>query len=1211
MDLFESLKTLFESRIVILDGGMGTMIQKHGLTEKDYRGELFKNHCKDLLNNNEALNLTQPDLIYKVHKQYLEAGADIIETNTFNGNTIAQQDFLTVEYTYDMNFHAAKLARKAADEFPEKKYVAGAVGPTPKTASISRNVDDASQRDILFDELVDSYMISIKALHEGGVDIILIETIFDTLNAKAGIYAYEEYFKDKNKLPLILSGTLVDMSGRTLSGQTAEAFLISTQHANPICIGLNCALGANHMKPFLSNLSKIANFYVHAYPNAGLPNAMGGYDEDPESFAKNCIPFINEKLVNMIGGCCGTTPDHIKALKNLIAASTVPIRTIPPRNNKLMLSGLKEFILFDDIPFVNIGERCNISGSMKFKKILITDSNYEGSMQIAREQVQNGAQVLDINLDEGMIDSKAVMEKFLRLLVTDPEIATVPLMLDSSKFEVLEAGLKCVQGKCIVNSISLKNGEKEFIEQAKIIKRHGASLVVMAFDETGQATEINHKIEIVTRSYNILTGLGFYPEDIIFDVNILTIATGIEEHNPYAFNFIESAKIIRSKYPYSHISGGVSNLSFSFRGLIYLREAMHSVFLYHAIKAGMDMGIVNAGALPIYEDIPQDLRSIIEDVIFNTSADGKHVERLIDYAEKERHKGKTKQAERPQEEWRGLGLEDRIKQALVKGIPDYIVSDLEEARSLFPNPLHIIEGPLMAGMGVVGDLFGSGKMFLPQVIKSARVMKTGISYLEPFMLTGEEKSNNGKVLLATVKGDVHDIGKNIVGVVLKCNNYDVIDLGVQVAWETVLENIRTHNVDIVGLSGLITPSLDHMVNYAKQMELAGLKLPLLIGGATTSKIHTSVKISQCYSGPVVHVLDASRSVGVVSALLDPNLKDSFFQEIKDEYKTIREDYLSSQKEKKYKSLSDARKNKLVLDWIDYKPFTPHFVGVKVIDQSIEDLIPYIDWNPFFSLWQVRGRYPTRSYPKIFDDPVAGKQAKSLFDEANGLLKEICENKLLKARGVIGIFEAKAVNDDIELIHDGQCYKFYSLRQQEESPVNGPSLSLSDYISPVSDYIGGFAVTAGLGCDELCKEYEDNHDDYKSIMIKALADRLVEAFAEYLHQEVRIKYWGYSDKTSSPQDLIYGKYVGIRPAPGYPTQPDHSEKLTLWKILDAENHTGIKLTESLAMTPAASVCGLYFAHPKATYFGLGQITDEQIEDYAQRKGVTGEEIRKWI
>lgn len=1211
-DLFRSLQDLFQKRIVVLDGGMGTMIQKYKLTEADYRGERFKNHPKDLLNNNEVLNLTQPDIIYSIHKQYLEAGADIIETNTFNGNTIAQGDFQMVEYAYEMNFEAARLAKKATSEFSEKKYVAGAVGPTPRAASISRNVDDPSFRDVFFDDLVNSYYLTIKGLHEGGADIIMIETIFDTLNSKAGIFAYEEYFKDKPKLPLIISGTLVDLSGRTLSGQTAEAFLISTQHSKPICIGLNCALGATHMKPFLANLSKYATTYVHAYPNAGLPNAMGGYDETPEAFATNCMSFINEKLVNMIGGCCGTTPDYIRAVKQALEKFQSPIRPIPQKINKLMLSGLKEFILFDDIPFVNIGERCNISGSLKFKKLLITDNNYEASLQIAREQVQNGAQVLDINLDDGMIDSKAVMEKFLRLLTTDPEISTLPLMLDSSKFEVLEAGLKCVQGKCIVNSISLKNGEEEFLQQAKIILRHGASVVVMAFDENGQATDVENKVRIVDRSYNLLTNLGFNPEDIVFDLNILTIATGIEEHNPYALNFIEACKIVRQKYPLSHVSGGVSNLSFSFRGLVNLREAMHSVFLYHAIKAGMDMGIVNAGALPIYAEVPEDLRLLIESIIFNKSEDGKHVERLIMYAEIEKTKGKTKATEKHKEEWRELCVEERIMQGLVKGVADYIVNDVIEAQQKYASPLEIIEGPLMQGMGIVGDLFGSGKMFLPQVIKSARVMKQGIGYLEPFLTRAEgQAKNNGTVLLATVKGDVHDIGKNIVGVVLKCNNFEVIDLGVQVTWETILSAIKSQKVDILGLSGLITPSLDHMVNYAKQMESNFLKIPLLIGGATTSKIHTAVKISQCYSGPVVHVLDASRSVGVTSALLDPELKDQYFSEIREEYKIIREDYLATQRDKKYKSLVDAKKNRLIIDWANFTPIKPKVKGITVIEQNLEELIPYIDWNPLFALWQVRGRYPNRSFPKIFEDAKAGEQARSLYKDASDLLKEICQNKELRAKGVIGLLKARSCGEDIEVKHKGQVYKFFGLRQQEESPVSGPNMNLADFVSPFADYIGGFAVTAGLGCEELCRKYEEKNDDYKAIMVKALADRLVEAFAEFLHEKVRQVYWGYSDEKRTPQELIYGKYIGIRPAPGYPTQPDHSEKLTLWKILDVEAHTGISLTESLAMTPAASVCGLYFANPKAKYFGLGQLTDEQIADYASRKGCSVEEVRKWI
>ena len=1211
MDSSKSLTALFESRTVVLDGGMGTMIQKYKLTEADYRGERFEHHVKDLLNNNEALNLTQPELIFGIHKEYLEAGADIIETNTFNGNTIAQEDFLLADLTYEMNYQAAQIAKRATSLFPGT-FVAGAVGPTPKTASISRNVEDASFRDIYFDDLVKSYVISIQGLTEGGSDIIMIETIFDTLNAKAAVYAYEEYFKDKPKLPLIISGTLVDLSGRTLSGQTAEAFLISMMHSKPLCIGLNCALGAVHMRPFLENLSKLAPFYVHAYPNAGLPNAMGGYDETPEMFAQHCMGFVRDKLVNMIGGCCGTKPEYIRALKDALTLNQIPIRPIPSPSHHLKLSGLKEFILFDDIPFVNVGERCNLSGSLRFKKLLITDNNYEASLQIAREQVQNGAQVLDVNVDDGMVDGVAVMTKFLRLLTTDPEIASVPLMIDSSNFNIIEAGLKCFQGKSIVNSISLKNGEAEFRAQATVVKRHGASVVVMAFDELGQATEVEHKMEIVRRSYTILTEMGFEPEDIIFDLNILTIATGIEEHNPYALNYLKAAQLVKKEFPYCHVSGGVSNLSFSFRGLNNFREAMHSVFLYHAIKAGMDMGIVNAGALPIYADLDPELRRIIEEVVFNQSEDGKHVERLISYAEIEKTKGKTKSGTKHVEEWRSLSVEERIQQALVKGIPDYIVNDLKEAQAKYPNPLELIEGPLMQGMSIVGDLFGSGKMFLPQVIKSARVMKCGIAYLEPFMTRneGDERRNNGTVLMATVKGDVHDIGKNIVGVVLKCNNYEVIDLGVQVTWETILSTIKSTKIDILGLSGLITPSLDHMVNYAKQMEQNNLKIPLLIGGATTSKIHTAVKISPCYKSPVVHVLDASRSVGVVSALLDANLKDSFFQEIKEEYKELREDYLSTQKDKKYKDLQSARKNKFLIDWAGYQPARPRVKGVSKVEASIEELTPFIDWNPFFALWQVRGRYPTRSYPRIFEDPRAGEQARTLHKDAVEMLALMSRDGSIKAKGVIGLFKANSLGDDIVVKAKGQRFVFYGLRQQEEPMTPGPCLCLSDFVSPVKDYVGAFAVTAGIGAEELCLKYEEVHDDYKSLMVKALADRLVEAFAEFLHMKVRSEFWGYSDNEATPQDLIYGKYQGIRPAPGYPTQPDHSEKQTLWTLLNVDSNADIHLTESFAMTPAASVCGLYFSHPKSSYFSVGQITEEQIGDYAKRKGCSIDEVKKW-
>lgn len=1217
--VYAYLQKIFSERIVILDGGMGTMIQTYEPNEEIYRGDRFIDHPQDLINNNDLLCITQPHMIYTIHRQYLEAGADIIETNTFNGTKIAQADFRAEHLVREINLEAAKLARKAADDVtanePHKwRLVAGAVGPTSKTASVSRNVEDPSQRDISFDELVDSYYEQISALYDGGVHIILIETIFDTLNAKAALFAYEQYFTDIPKLPLMLSGTLVDLSGRTLSGQTIEAFLASVMHSHPMCVGINCALGANHMMPFLTNLSDIAPMNVHAYPNAGLPNAMGGYDEDPEQFATNVMGFIRSRLLNMVGGCCGTTPAHINALVRRIEKEKIPRREIPKPIDKLILSGLKEFVLYDNIPFVNIGERCNLSGSIKFHRLMVKEKNYDAALEIAREQVNNGAQVLDINVDDGMIDSVAVMEKFLKLLTSDPEISTLPIMIDSSNFKVIEAGLKVVQGKCIVNSISLKNGEEEFLREAEFLRKFGAAAVVMAFDEQGQATEVDNKVQICDRVYSLLTEkLKFPPEDIIFDLNILTIATGMEEHNPYAKNFIDATKIVRAKYPKCHVSGGLSNLSFSFRGQTDLRESMHSVFLYHAIKAGMDMGIVNAGALPIYEDIPIDLRNLLEEVIFNQSEDGRHVERLVEYAEQQRHKTTNKSGEKPQEaEWRSFPLEKRFEHSLVKGLPENLEVDLQEALKVYPSPLQIIEGPLMSGMSVVGDLFGSGKMFLPQVIKSARVMKKAIGFLEPYMESAGTAGSNGTILMATVKGDVHDIGKNIVGVVLKCNNYKVIDLGVQVPWDTILRTIKEEHVDVLGLSGLITPSLDHMVNNAKQMEANGLKLPVLIGGATTSKMHTSVKISPCYSGPVVHVLDASRSVPVVSALLDDGLRDSYMQEIREEYAQLRKDYYTSQSEKKFRSIHDARNNKFIIDWSSYKPVTPKKLGVTVIeDQDLTELLPYIDWNPFFVVWQIRGRYPNRSYPRIFNDKNVGEQAKILYDEAQEMLQEVIRNKSLKASGVYGLFEAKAIGDDIEVYSDTEKFKFYTLRQQEILATGGPSLALSDFVSPNKDYFGAFAVTAGLGCDELSSQYEAEGDDYKSIMLKALADRLVEAFAEYLHEKVRTDYWGYTSEAMSKEDLIHEKYEGIRPAPGYPSQPDHLEKLALWKLLKVEENTGITLTDSLAMLPAASVSGIYISHPKAKYFNLGQVNDDQVQDYADRKGLMVEEVRKWI
>lgn len=1209
--LWRDLEDLFASRVVILDGGMGTMIQKEHFDDAAFRGERFKTHPCDLQNNSDILNLTQPEVILKIHRQYLEAGADIIETNSFNGTGVAQADFQTQHLVAEMNLAAARLARTAADAVTDRRrYVAGGLGPTSKTASVSRNVDDPSQRDVTFDELKHTYVEQLTALVEGGIHIVMIETIFDTLNAKAALAAYQDFFIDRPKLPLILSGTLVDLSGRTLSGQTVEAFFVSVMHLNPLCVGLNCALGATHMEPFLRNLSKIAHTYVHAYPNAGLPNAMGGYDEDAETFAKYTSKFAAEGLVNMLGGCCGTTPDHIRALKAAVEARSTPRPKLPP-SNFLMLSGLKEFVKFDGIPFVNIGERCNLSGSIRFRNLIVKQRDFDKALKVAREQVENGAQVLDVNMDEGLIDGVEYMEKFLKIMGADPEVASTPVVIDSSNFKVIEAGLKVLQGKSIVNSISLKNGEEEFLAEARVVRQHGAAVVIMAFDEAGQATTVEDKVKIVDRSYNLLTTrLDFPPQDLIFDVNILTIATGMEEHNDYAKNFIEAVRILRAKYPKCHFSGGLSNLSFGFRGLTELREEMHSVFLYHAINAGMDMGIVNAGALPIYEEIDVKVRELIEAVIFNSSPDGRHVERLTEYAESQRNKkGGESKSEAKVDTWGAMPLPERFRQALVKGIVDHLETDLEEALSAYPSALRIIEGPLMDGMSVVGDLFGSGKMFLPQVIKSARVMKKAIAYLEPHMEAKVSGSSNGVILMATVKGDVHDIGKNIVGVVLRCNNYEVVDLGVQVSLERIVETCSEQRIDIIGLSGLITPSLEHMVNFARQLNSKGFKQPILIGGATTSKMHTAVKIAPCYNRPTIHVLDASRAVGVASALMDRNLSDSYWEEIKEEYDDLRRDYYQTQAEKRYRSLETARANSLKIDWAAYTPSEPAHLGVHVIeDQDLAELLDFVDWNPFFSVWQIRGRYPNRSYPNLFNDARVGEQAKLLFEEAQVMLRELIATKQLRAKGVYGIFPCKSQGDDILL----ESETFYTLRQQEIHATEAPSIALSDFVSPHRDYIGAFAVTAGLNCDALAAEYESQQDDYKSIMVKALADRLVEAFAEFLHFKVRTEYWGYAKtETLSRQDLIYEKYAGIRPAPGYPAQPDHSEKFALWRLLNVEANTGIALTESLAMTPAASVCGLYISHPDSEYFQLGEVCADQLENYAARKGVSVEEVKKWL
>jgi len=1216
--LIDQLKNTLNERIMVIDGAMGTMIQRYKLTDADYRGERFKNHSNELKGNNDILSLTQPQIIKEIHKQYLEAGADIIETNTFNGTSISQADYKTEHLAYEINKAAAKIAKSAVDEVmknnPSKpRFVAGAIGPMNKALSLSPDVNDPGYRAVTFDEVYQSYKEAVTGLLDGGADILLVETIFDTLNAKAALVAIQDLLEERNQeVPIMISGTIVDQSGRTLSGQTTEAFWISISHVkNLLSVGLNCSLGPKQMRPFIQELSKIANCYISIYPNAGLPNEFGEYDESPEAMKKVLDEFAEASFYNIVGGCCGTTPDHIKVFAEMVAKHKP--REIPKVEPYLRLSGLEPLVLRPDSNFINIGERTNVTGSKKFAR-LIKEENYEEALSVARQQVEGGAQVLDINMDEGMIDSEKVMVKFLNLLSSEPDIAKLPIMLDSSKWSVIEAGLKCLQGKGIVNSISLKEGEAEFINHAKKVMRYGAAVIVMAFDEDGQADTYERKIKICERAYKILTEqVGFPPQDIIFDPNIFAIATGIEEHNEYAINYIEATKWIKKNLPLAKVSGGVSNVSFSFRGNDIVREAIHSAFLYHAIEAGMDMGIVNAGQLEVYEEIPKELLERVEDVILNRRKDA--TERLTEFAENVKQKDKS---EIQTAEWRNSSVEERLKHSLIKGITDFIETDTEEARKKFPSALQVIEGPLMDGMNIVGDLFGSGKMFLPQVVKSARVMKKSVAYLIPFIEAEKKKSgnikNNGTVLLATVKGDVHDIGKNIVGVVLGCNNYDVIDLGVMVPSDKILSTAVEKNIDIIGLSGLITPSLDEMVHVAKEMERLNLKFPLLIGGATTSRIHTAVKVEPSYSGPTIHVLDASRSVSVVGNLLNEKIADEYTDKIKNEYAELRENHKRKQSEKRLISIDDARKNKPVYNFDSITK--PNKLGVEELhDYPLSEIRNYIDWTPFFLTWELKGRYPA-----IFENKDYGSEAKKLFDDANNLLDEIIEQKLLKANAVYGIFPANSVDDDIEVYVDesrkGLLASFHTLRQQLLKTTNVPNIALSDYIAPkeskMNDYIGAFAVTAGIGADELVKSYESKHDDYNSILVKAIADRLAEAFAELLHKKVRTEFWGYSvEEKLSNEELIAEKYNGIRPAPGYPSQPDHTEKLTLFKILDVQNKTGITLTESLAMHPAASVCGLYFAHPESKYFNVGKLAEDQVRDYAKRKGISTKEVEKWL
>lgn len=1205
-------------RILLIDGGMGTMIQEYKFEEQDYRGERFSDwHC-DLKGNNDLLVLSRPQIIRDIHSAYLEAGADILETNTFNSTTIAMADYDMESLSEEMNFEAAKLAREVADEWtlktPHKpRYVAGVLGPTNRTCSISPDVNDPGYRNVSFDELVEAYSESTRALINGGSDLILIETIFDTLNAKACSFAVESVFEEMGiTLPVMISGTITDASGRTLSGQTTEAFYNALRHVKPISFGLNCALGPDELREYVSELSRISECSVSAHPNAGLPNAFGEYDLSPEEMAEHVKEWAESGFLNLIGGCCGTTPEHIRQMAQVVEG--VKPRQLPRLPVACRLSGLEPLTIEKDSLFVNVGERTNVTGSARFKR-LIKEELYDEALSVAREQVENGAQIIDINMDEGMLDAEACMVKFLNLCASEPEISKVPVMVDSSKWEVIEAGLKCIQGKGIVNSISLKEGKEKFLQQAKLIRRYGAAVIVMAFDEVGQADTRERKIEICTNAYNILVDeIGFPPEDIIFDPNIFAVATGIDEHNNYAVDFIEAVADIKRTLPHAMISGGVSNVSFSFRGNNYVREAIHAVFLYHCFKNGMDMGIVNAGQLEIYDNLPEDLREAVEDVVLNRRNDS--TERLLDIATEYLERAVGKVEDKSALEWRSWSVEKRLEHSLVKGITDFIVEDTEEARVNSERPIHVIEGPLMDGMNVVGDLFGEGKMFLPQVVKSARVMKQAVAHLEPFInATKDVGSTNGKILLATVKGDVHDIGKNIVGVVLQCNNYEIIDLGVMVSCEKILKVAKEENVDIIGLSGLITPSLDEMVHVAKEMERQGFDLPLLIGGATTSKAHTAVKIEENYSQPVVYVNNASRAVGVCTSLLSDELKPAFTEKLDLDYERVREQHSRKTPRTKPVSLARARANKVDIDWVNYTPPAPVKPGMHIIDDmDVATLRQYIDWTPFFMTWSLMGKYPA-----ILDHEEVGEEAKRLYKDANDLLDRVEKEGLLKARGMCALFPANSVDDDIEVYTDESRTEvlkvLHNLRQQTEKP-KGFNYCLSDYIAPKksgkADWIGGFAVTGGIGERELADDYKAKGDDYNAIMIQAVADRLAEAFAEYLHKEVRKDIWGYSsDEDLSNDDLIREKYQGIRPAPGYPACPEHTEKGTLWELMEVEESIGMSLTSSYAMWPGASVSGMYFSHPDSRYFAIAQIQQDQAESYAERKGWDMLETEKWL
>ncbi|MGA1367819.1 MAG: methionine synthase [Blastocatellia bacterium] len=1215
-----TLQQLLQQRIVILDGAMGTMIQRHRLEEAAYRGDRFRDWPRDLKGNNDLLSLTQPDLVREIHRLYLEAGSDIIETNTFNAQSVSLADFGMEGLAYELNVAAARVAREAVDQFQlahpgEVRFVAGALGPTNKTTSLSPDVNNPAYRAVTFAEVADSYYEQAKGLIDGGSDLLLVETVFDSLNSKAALFAIQNLFRDLGRsLPLMLSFTITDLSGRTLSGQTVEAYYISTSHAPLLSIGINCALGPKEMRPYIEELSRLAPIAVSAYPNAGLPNPLlpTGFPETPETLAPQLAEWAASGFLNVVGGCCGTTPEHIRAIAE--AVRPYPPRVPPPPRSYLELSGLEAVVIRHETNFVNLGERTNVTGSPKFAK-LILNGQYEEALAVARQQVDNGAQLIDINMDEGMLDSQGAMVHFLNLVASEPDIARVPIVIDSSKWSVLEAGLQCLQGKGIVNSISLKEGKEEFLRQARLIRQYGAAVIVMAFDERGQADSYERKIEICERAYRILVDeVGFPPQDVIFDPNILTVATGIEEHNNYAVDFIRATQWIKENLPGAKVSGGVSNISFSFRGNNPVREAMHSAFLYHAIRAGLDMGIVNAGQLAVYDEIPPELLTLVEDVLLNRRPDA--TERLIGYAEQNRQSGKAEVRE--SEEWRGWPVEKRLEHALIKGIVDFIDEDVEEARQRYGRPLQVIEGPLMSGMNIVGDLFGAGKMFLPQVVKSARVMKKAVAWLTPYMEAERAEGvgqAQGRILLATVKGDVHDIGKNIVGVVLGCNNYEVIDLGVMVSCDKILQAAKERGVDVIGLSGLITPSLDEMVHVAREMQREGFTIPLLIGGATTSRVHTAVKIAPHYEPPIVHVTDASRAVSVVGNLLSPDHRGEYALQNQRQQQRDRETHAAGKEQRVLLSLAEARANHSPIDWTTAELPVPAFTGCRSFDgYPLEEIARYIDWSPFFHTWELAG-----VFPRILDDPIIGEEARRLFEDAQRLLQRIIDERLLTARAVIGFWPANTVGDDIELYADPSRNSLLArlpmLRQQGVKREGQYNQSLADFVAPREsgrlDYLGAFALTTGVGLDPLCRQFESDHDDYSAIMAQALADRLAEAFAERLHQLARIE-WGYGRGESlTVEELIKEKYRGIRPAPGYPACPDHTEKRKLFALLDAEAATGITLTESCAMLPASSVSGWYFSHPQSKYFALGKIARDQVEDYAIRKGMPVPEIERWL